>query len=182
MSRERASENPSGQPWGSAENPVRAHLRSRSSVHGPELPWPLVTSACCAGQSREGFFASTFASTGRLPPGKSKQPWRGPAGKDLGWEALERLPNGWCNSGCLVPAQTDLLRKSDDTADGSGLHKPNKGNTGDKRGFSGRRQQQRGPQGCSPKGVNPLNRPGVQKLADSPAIGRVAIGAGAGTT
>ena len=41
----------------------------------------------------------------------------GPEGEELESEALDRLPSSWYPTGFLVPTETDLSLKCDDTAD-----------------------------------------------------------------
>jgi hypothetical protein len=60
----------------------------------------------------------------------------GPDGEGLDSEALDRLPSSWYPTGFLVPTETDLSLKCDDTADddfaaadGVDLRKPKKPNT-----------------------------------------------------
>ena len=60
----------------------------------------------------------------------------GPEGEGLDSEALDRLPNSWYPTGFLVPTETDLSLKCDDTADddfaaadGVDLRKPKKTNS-----------------------------------------------------
>ena len=60
----------------------------------------------------------------------------GPEGEGLESEALDRLPSSWYPTGFLVPTETDLSLKCDDTADddfaaadGVDLRKPKKANT-----------------------------------------------------
>jgi hypothetical protein len=60
----------------------------------------------------------------------------GAEGEGLETEALDRLPSSWYPTGFLVPTETDLALKCDDTADddfaaadGVDLRKPKKANT-----------------------------------------------------
>jgi hypothetical protein len=67
----------------------------------------------------------------------------GPEGEGLDVEALDRLPSSWYPTGFLVPTDTDLSLKCDDTADddfaaadGVDLRKPSKANSEYKPGSS----------------------------------------------
>ena len=60
----------------------------------------------------------------------------GPEGEGLESESLDRLPSSWYPTGFLVPTETDLSLKCDDTADddfaaadGVDLRKPKKANS-----------------------------------------------------